>query len=151
MKTFTAKLEEAGRGGARLEVPFDPRDAFGEARPPVAGTVNGARYRSRLAVYGGRTYLGLTKAIRTEAGIAIGDDVRVALERDEAPREVDVPPELAEALVSAPGGARDAFDGLSFTHRREYAQWVGGAKKPETRVTRAARAVEMLSDGVKHP
>jgi hypothetical protein len=150
MLRFSGILEEAGRGGARVEVPFDARDAFGEARPPVAGTVNGARYRSRLAVYGGRTYLGLTKTIRAEAGIAIGDDVQVALERDDAPREVEVPPELAATLAAAPGAAA-SFEGLSFTHRREYAQWVGEAKKPETRLKRAGRAIEMLAEGVQHP
>jgi hypothetical protein len=35
--------------------------ALGEARPPVRGTVNGTPSRSRLAVYGGTTYLGPTK------------------------------------------------------------------------------------------
>lgn len=59
--TFRATLSEAQRGGGRwVEVPFDARAAFGEARPPVQGTVNGVPLRSRLAVYGGRTYLGLT-------------------------------------------------------------------------------------------
>jgi bifunctional DNA-binding transcriptional regulator/antitoxin component of YhaV-PrlF toxin-antitoxin module len=150
MLRFTGTLEEVDRGGARIDVPFDVREAFGEARPPVAATVNGAPYRSRLMVYGGITYLGLTNAIRSEVGIDPGDDVEITLERDDSPREVDLPAELAEALAGAPD-LRERFDGLAFTHRREYAQWVGEAKKPETRLKRAARAVEMLGEGGKHP
>ena len=47
--------------------------------------------------------------------------------------------------------ARAAFEGLSFTHRREYVEWVTGAKREETRRARLERAVDMLRDGVRHP
>ena len=47
---FTATLEESGRGGHWVVVPFDARDVFGQARPPVRGTVNGTPIRGRLAV-----------------------------------------------------------------------------------------------------
>ena len=48
--------------------------------------INGHEYRQRLAVYGGVTMLGLTKAFRAEAGIAPGDVVEVELDLDETPR-----------------------------------------------------------------
>jgi uncharacterized protein YdeI (YjbR/CyaY-like superfamily) len=35
--------------------------------------------------------------------------------------------------------------------RREYAEWIAGAKKEETRDRRLARAVEMLRESVKQP
>ena len=73
-------------------VPLDARALWGEARPPVAGTVNGLAFRSRLAVYGGQTILGLTNAFRAEAGISEGDEVEVVIDRDYAPREVEVSP-----------------------------------------------------------
>jgi uncharacterized protein YdeI (YjbR/CyaY-like superfamily) len=80
--------------------------------------------------------------VREAAGIAPGDPVDVVLERDEAPREVDVPAELAAALADP--GLRAAYDTLAFTHRREYAEWVAEAKRPETRARRAAKAAEMV-------
>jgi uncharacterized protein YdeI (YjbR/CyaY-like superfamily) len=43
------------------------------------------------------------------------------------------------------------YDDLSFTHRREYAEWVAEAKRQETRDKRAARAADMLREGIKHP
>jgi bifunctional DNA-binding transcriptional regulator/antitoxin component of YhaV-PrlF toxin-antitoxin module len=150
--SFSATLEDSGRGGGRwLRVPVDAREAFGEARPPVRGTLNGTPFRGRLAVYGGETVLGLRREIREAAGISLGDVVEVVLERDDAPREVDVPAELAAALAAAEPELRAAFDALAFTHRREYAEWVGEARRDQTRLTRAAKAVDMLRDGVKHP
>ncbi|MBV8961318.1 MAG: YdeI/OmpD-associated family protein, partial [Actinobacteria bacterium] len=36
---------------------------------------------------------------------------------------------------------------LAFTHRKEYARWVGEAKREETRDRRVARALQMLREG----
>jgi hypothetical protein len=142
---FTATL-----GERHVVVPLDARALWGEARPPVAGTVNGVPFRSRLMVYGGQTVLGLTNAFRAEAGIREGDEVEVVIDRDDAPREVEVPDELRAAL-DADEPARATFDALSFTHRREYATWVAEAKREETRLRRAARALELLRAGTKTP
>ncbi|HEV3496674.1 MAG TPA: YdeI/OmpD-associated family protein, partial [Actinomycetes bacterium] len=54
------------------------------------------------------------------------------MEADDQPRTVDPPPDLAAALAADPE-ARAAFDGLSFTHQREYAEWVAEAKRESTR------------------
>jgi bifunctional DNA-binding transcriptional regulator/antitoxin component of YhaV-PrlF toxin-antitoxin module len=139
---FTGTLESVRGGGAAVVVPFDARAAFREARAPVRGSVNGTPFRTRLMPYGGVTYLGLTKAVREAAGIVPGDAVEVVLERDDAPREVELPPELVTALADP--GLRAAYDALAFTHRREYAEWVADAKRPETRARRAAKAAEMV-------
>ena len=142
---FIAKLGERG-----VVVPGDPKEEFGGARAPLAGTVNGTPFRGRLMVYGGVTYLGFRKEIRDAAGIAEGDDVEVDIERDDAPREVEVPEALASALARDPD-AKSAFEALAFTNRKEYAQWIAEAKKDETRARRVARAVEMVRAGAKHP
>jgi uncharacterized protein YdeI (YjbR/CyaY-like superfamily) len=142
---FTAVLQER-----HVVVPLDVRALWGEARPPVKGTVNGVEYRSRLMVYGGETMLGLTNAFRAKAGIALGDEVEVTMERDDAPREVEVPPALQHKL-DADETAKHAFEQLSFTHRREYATWIAEAKKEETRERRAGKAIEMLREGAKTP
>jgi hypothetical protein len=41
--------------------------------------------------------IGFNKGLRQRAGIEIGDEVIVELERDDEPREVDVPPVLEHA------------------------------------------------------
>jgi hypothetical protein len=130
-------------------VPLDVPDVFGEARPPVRGIVNGTPFRTRVAVYGGKSYLGFNREIRDAAGIGDGDEVEIELERDDAPRELDVPAAFTEALETC--GVRDEFDALSFTHRKGYVRWIEEAKRDETRERRLAKAVEMLRDGVKTP
>jgi hypothetical protein len=143
---FKAEMGERG-----VVVPGDPGAEFGGARAPVAGTVNGAPFRGRLMVYGGVTYLGFRKEIRDAAGgIEKGDTVEVEIERDDAPREVEVPDELAAALAQDPK-LETSFESLAFTHRKEYATWIGEAKRAETRARRVEKALDMLRNGVKHP
>jgi len=129
-------------------VPLDVRGLWGEARPPVLATINGVEYRSRLMVYGGETWLGLTNAFRAQLGVGEGDTVEVELDRDDTPREVTLPPEFQKEL-DADDRAREAFEKLSFTHRREYAEWIASAKRADTRERRLARALEMLRAGEK--
>jgi hypothetical protein len=148
---FSGVLSEAsGPGGRWVECPFDAAREFGEARPAVVGTVNGAPYRTRLARYGGKTVLGLTKEIREAIGAEVGDELVIELEKDPAPREVEVPVELAMALAADPP-ARKIYEALAFTHRKEYAQWVAEAKRPETKARRVAKTLDMLNSGIKHP
>lgn len=59
---------------------------------------------------------------------------------------VVVPPELGKALLRHPE-AKAAFDAFSPSHRREYAEWITEAKKPETRERRVQQALEMLAEG----
>ncbi len=59
-------------------------------------------------------------------------------------RFVEVPRDLARALRGAPA-ARAFFDGLSYTHRKDYATWVSGARRPETRARRVEDAIRLLT------
>jgi hypothetical protein len=147
---FSAPVQRADGPGSWVEVPAALAATLPQKRAPVVATVNGHPYRTRIAVYGGRSYLGLRADLRAAAGIELGDVLDVELAIDTEPRVVDEPDELRTALDGS-GTARARYDALPFTHRREYAGWVGSAKRPETRVRRAARAVEMLLAGVKTP
>jgi bifunctional DNA-binding transcriptional regulator/antitoxin component of YhaV-PrlF toxin-antitoxin module len=150
VESFKAIL--GGEEGDRptVELPFDGKERFGKARAPVRGTVNGTGFRTTVAVYGGVYMIGFNKDLRERAGITIGDEVEVTIELDDQPRTVDVPPALAAALADN-REAGVAFDDLSYSHRREYAQWVAEAKREETRERRVAKAVEMLRAGVRSP
>ncbi len=84
--------------------------------------------------------------MRQAAGVQAGDTVDVEITLDAGPREVDVPRVLADALAGD-REAREAFEKLAHSHRREYARWVAEAKKQETRERRAAQALQMLREG----
>jgi hypothetical protein len=146
---FEATLEARGRGHV-LALPFDARAELGAARVPVRVTVSGHTFRTTTMRYGGLDYIGLNREVREGAGVAAGDTITVELERDTEPREVEVPPELAEALAGD-REAKAAFDSFSYTHRKEYARWIAEAKREDTRERRLARAVEMLRAGVRTP
>lgn len=145
---FRAELRGAGdSGGAGFDVPHDVAAALSDAkRPPVTVTINGHAFRTRLAVYGTQPMVGVSKANRAAAGIDIGDAFDVAIALDTAPREIDVPPDLAEALGAEPAAA-EAFERLSYSHRREYVQWITEAKRPETRARRVAGTLDRLRAG----
>ena len=144
---FRATVELGGKTATGIEVPEDVVAALGSSRrPPVTVTIGGHSYRTTVARMGGRFLVGLSAENRTAAGVAAGDLVDVDIEPDTAPREVDVPADLAEALARD-DAARATFDGLSFTHRKEWVRWVEEAKKAETRATRLAKTVESLRAG----
>lgn len=149
-EVFKARI--GGEGGGPLpadavpmiEVPARVVESLGRGkRPPVVVTVNGHSWRSTVAVYGGEFYLPVNKGNRAAAKLDLGDRVEVHLQLDTAPREVELPELLAEALA-ADGAARAAFDKLSVTTRREHAESIASAKQAETRGRRLARLLETL-------
>ncbi len=130
-----------------MALPAGAADVFGtRARFAVRATFNGVLYRGSTMPAGGGTFcLGVTRAVRSKAKADVGETVHVVVERDTGERTVDVPAELVTALRQA--GLLDRFEAMAYTHRREYAQWIGEAKKPETRARRAAKAVGMVGEG----
>lgn len=145
---FTAEIVGGRGGGAAVEIPFAVREVYGTGgQVRVQATFDGHDYRGSIAPMGGGVHiLGIRKSIREAIGKDIGDEVGVTITRDTAPRTVDVPEELIRALEESPDAA-ERFESMSYTHRREYAEWVGSAKKQETRDRRASRAVGMIAEG----
>jgi Bacteriocin-protection, YdeI or OmpD-Associated/Domain of unknown function (DUF1905) len=140
---FSAEVLSAGQGGHAALVPPEVAAIFSTKRPNVVATVNGTEYRSRLMVYGGKTYLGLRKDLLRRIGAGAGDTVQIELTEDREERVVTEPPELLEALAANPE-ARKAYDSLAYSHRLEYARWIGEGKQSETRVTRTAKTIRRL-------
>jgi antitoxin component of MazEF toxin-antitoxin module len=145
--TFKTTLQKRGPAAA-VVLDDDQVDKVGEGakRFPVRATVNGYVWRTSVARMGGEFMVGLPREVREGADARAGDAVEVTLELDTAPREVEVPEALAAAL-ERDSAAKAAFDGLAFTHRKEYARWVAEAKRVQTRDRRVAKALEMLHAG----
>jgi hypothetical protein len=144
---LTATLQK--RGPAAAVVLDDAQvEAVGEGakRFPVKATVNGYTWRGAVARMKGEFLLGLNREIREAAGVEAGDEVAVRIVLDTEERTVEVPEALATALAGD-AKAKEAFDALAFTHRKEFARWVGEAKKEATRDKRIAQTLEMLHEG----
>jgi uncharacterized protein YdeI (YjbR/CyaY-like superfamily) len=112
----------------------------------VIGTFNGVPMKTSTFPYWGEgLWLGVHKATREKAHAAFGDEVELEISRDDAPRVVQLPPELDAAFVAEPS-LRERFAALSFTRRREMAEGIAEAKKPETRASRLERALTTLRE-----
>jgi antitoxin component of MazEF toxin-antitoxin module len=144
---FESTVELGGKTATGIQVPEEVIEALGQSkRPPVTITINGFTYRTTAVRMGGAFYVPLAAENREAAGVAAGDAITVEIENDTAPREVTLPDDLAAAMDDA---ARTTYDGLSYTHRKEWVRWVEEAKKPETRATRIERTVTGLKAGRK--
>lgn len=142
-KFKTTIMQAEGMNATGIVVPDEVVTKLGEGKKPkVVVSLKGYSYRSTVAVMGGTFMLPLSKEHRDKAGVKAGDKVEVSLELDDAPREVEVPKDLAAALRQA--GARAAFDKLAFTHRKEHVRAIEDAKAPETRARRIEKAVAMV-------
>lgn len=142
MPTFDAKLEESGRGGHWVTVPDDVVASLGgRGRTPVRAEFNGIAYRGSIVKMGGAFRIGVLKEIKEQLGA--GKALRVKVELETEPREVDVPAELAAAIKRAK--LQKAWDSLAYSHRREHAKEVADAKTEATRARRIAKVVEALS------
>ncbi len=143
-QTFTAVIQNAGGGGAFVEVPFDVEAAFGSKRPKVKALIEGVPYRGTLTRMGTECHiLGIRKEIREQIGKTFGDEVTVTVEPDTEPRVVDVPADLLKELKKDKA-AKAFFGKLSYTHQKEYVTWIAEAKKEETRRNRIAKTIETL-------
>ena len=146
-QTFTGRIQNAGGGGAFVEIPFDVEEAFGSKRPKVKALIEGVPYRGTLVRMGSEHHMLLIlKGIREQIGKTFGDEVRIIVEADTEPRTVEVPPDLMKEFRKNKD-AKAIFDKLAYTHRKEYIRWIEEAKRPETRATRVVKTIEMLKKG----
>ena len=138
-------------GGAYVDFPFNVLEVFGRKGLIKVKAVfdHKAVYRGSLANMGtGCHILILRKDIRKEIGKSVGDTVHVSLEEDLEERVVVIPEPLAELFKEYPVHAQ-AFERLSFSHRREMVAWLMDAKKPETRARRLGKLLEFIEAKMK--
>jgi len=147
---FETVVQLAGKTATGIEIPPDVIEALGGGRKPaVRVTINGYTYSSTVARRGERYLLGINADSRRRAGVAAGDRVEVEIELDTGSREVEVPPDLADAIQAEPAAAA-FFGSLTASQRKWFVQDVEGAKQAATRQRRIAKSVEMLRAGTKH-
>jgi hypothetical protein len=138
---FPATVLASGKTATGIEVPPQVVEELGGGkRAKVTVTLNGYTYRTSIAVMGGRYLIPVSAEVRAAAAVSAGDELEVEAVLDDAPREVDVPADLAAALSAEPGAAA-AFAGLSYSHQRRHVLTVEGAKAAETRARRVAAVV----------
>jgi len=138
-KKFTTKLENGF-----IALPFDVRQEFGRARPPVKVSINGHTYRSTVSVYGGKYFIPVRKSNQQAAGIQPGDRVSASMVLDREKRTIE-PPSPLKTVFAKNASAQANWLKLSYTAKKEHADAILQAKRPETRARRMDKILAQLT------
>ncbi|SRR6266852_8847532 len=144
---FRARIELHGKAATGIVVPLEVVESLKSGkRPPVRVTINGHTYCSTVAPMAGEFRLPISAEHRTSSGVEVGDEVEVKIEPDTQSREVDVPPDLLEAL-GRDADAKRFFDGLSYSNKQRIVLSIEGARTTEIRLRRITKAISELREG----
>ena len=150
-----AGLRAPGPVAFDAEIRANPRGAGAWVDVPVAAVFDGrVEYRGSLTTMGAAgTVLGLRSDVREALGKGPGDRVHADVRLGTAPRVITPADDVRDALAAA--GLADAFAALSYTHRREYHEWIEQANRasrhpraphrPDRRVPARRAALAALS------
>jgi hypothetical protein len=143
---FHTTIEPARGPGATVAlVPPEHVPALGGMKQKrVFGWINGHEFMTATFPYKGEgLWVGVPKAARVAAGLSVGDATTLELMLDETPRVIELAPELSAALEAEPELAV-RYEKLSNSRKRELADPVREAKRPETRTARVEKALARL-------
>ena len=144
MQKFNAKIIEAPRGGAYVEIPFYVEDIYHAKRVKVKALFETIEYRGSLVKMGTDCHiLGMPKAIREKLNKQIGDSVSVTIEKDEEERIIELPVEFKEILHQETE-ALAFWETLSYSNQKKYMTWITSAKKEDTKMKRIESAIQKL-------
>lgn len=145
MVSFRTTLAATGGNNVGIEVPAAIVESFGRGkRVPVVVTIDGGHtYRTTIGSMGGRFLISFNAQVRAATGRGAGDEVGVTLELDDAPRTVELPPALADALATDSAAAQ-AWASVSASKQRAHALAVADAKTDATRIRRVQKVLDEL-------
>ncbi|PHN02556.1 YdeI/OmpD-associated family protein [Flavilitoribacter nigricans] len=115
----------------------------GGNRPLVTVTLNGYTYRGAVGSMKGRYLISLSAANRKNANVQGGDTLEVEVVLDTAPRTVEIPPDLQEALSGK--SLETAFDKLAPSRKKAFVNSILDAKTEETRQRRIDKVIDFLT------
>lgn len=143
---FTAEIFTGGGQTAGFWIPDDVMKSLGDKkRIPVRVTLNGYTYLSTIASYEGKQAVGISIENRENAGVKIGDTLEIDISFDDKPRIVEIP-EIIQKELNKNLKAKEIFEKLSYTHKKEYVKWIRDAKKIETQILRLSKLNKMILD-----
>lgn len=148
-RKFIAEILSNESGGMYVIIPFDVEQEYGKKRVKILAKIETELYRGSLVRMGSPDHILLIrKDIRAKIDKTVGDIVKIEVEEDTTPRVVKVPNDLQELLNQNPE-EKTFFKSLSYTHQKEYVQWIESAKRAETRTRRLGKALELMKNRKK--
>lgn len=148
---FKGKISQHGNMDAGYVIfPYDVKKEFGTGRVKIKATFDGVPYRGSLAPMGVKEGYPLLvlKDIRKAIHKSFGDVVNVVLEKDTEERTVEVPNELAK-VFRRNKRLKNGFDAMSYSHKKEYVNYINDAKKPETKLRRIEKVLVAIEEHIE--
>ncbi|MCG2779979.1 MAG: YdeI/OmpD-associated family protein [Weeksellaceae bacterium] len=136
---------------AYIAFPFSVEETYGKKGQVKIKALfdNKVEYRGSLVRMKSDFHmLGLTQEVRKKLGKSFGEEVSVKIWEDREERTVEIPEDV-QAVFEENLPAKEMFDAMSYTHRKEYIRWIVEAKKPETRENRKVKMIAMILAGKK--
>lgn len=150
--SFEGVIQQSGTiNAAFVEFPFSVEELFGKkGQVKIKAIFDGkVEYRGSLAKMKSDCHiLGLTQEIRKNLGKSFGDSVSVKLWQDLEERFIEIPDDI-QVVFNENLNAKELFEAMSYTHKKEYIRWITEAKKPETRENRKVKMIEIILAGKK--
>lgn len=142
---FTSTVWANEDGNTGIIVPRQVVEELGGGNHPrVRLTLNGFSYRSSIAKMGDQFLIPVSKARRTEGNLEVDVPYDIEIELDSAPREVDLPEELA-AHFASDTAAKSTWEAMSYSSQLRMVTPINNAKKPETRQRNVNKVIAQLS------
>ncbi len=148
-KKFVLEKFQGKGGWTFVRLPELRKDIKASPRSiKVKGTIDGfvIRQYHLMPMGDGNLFLPVRAEIRKKIMKEAGDDVQVILYADKD--VLEVPDELLSCLEDEPAALK-FFNSLSESEKKYYVRWIYGAKKEETKISRLAKAVDRLAQGLK--
>jgi hypothetical protein len=144
---FSAPIIDPGGGGAYIEFPFDTEELFGtKGRIPVKVHFDGQPYHGTMLLYGTEKHIIIiVKKIRETIKKQAPDIVDVKVELDDKTRKITVPDDVQKSLEKNQM-TLETYNKLSYSHQKEYINWILEAKREETRQNRIEKMIQKFLD-----
>lgn len=110
---------------------------------PVCGTVNGKPYKQTLVKYSGDWRLYINLMMLDDSPKRIGERIEITVAFDPENREIEPNPKLVKAL-KANKTAREVFESLSPSRRKEIVRYISHLKTEESIDRSVAKAISYL-------
>lgn len=154
MKTYqfitTLKRPEGIGTWHYVDTPIQVEKEFKtKGKVSVSGKINEVSFSATLIPRGnGEHYIVLDKQIREEAEIKIGGTIKMEVWKDNSIRTVAIPNDLQSSLLKNKI-ASDFFNGLAYSYKKGYVDWINNAKKEVTRKNRITKSIQLLIENKK--
>ena len=151
-REFKAEIMGAGEDStAYIGIPGDLEQVYGSSgKIAVKATIDEYPFNGYLIKKDQGFILNLPADFLNNTGKGNGSEVNMIIEKDVDLENLQIPHILDKALNENPF-CREFYNSLSYSNRKEYANWVGSAKRAETQKKRLDQVIEMLKAGIKNP